>query len=180
MAAHAGHAGRELQIVCGEFRLPGSLVPTLLSIFRAHRPALRLQSGVVHMLERLRRDGWRLAVLTNGAPDVQRRKVAALALDSLVDAVVFAEECAPGGKPEPRAFAAALEAVSLPPSRCVFIGDDRLRDIAGAKRAGMHAIQVIGAGAARAIAWDADAIITVVTEALPLVELLLTEAADAA
>ncbi len=93
---------------------------------------------------------------------------------------MYAEACAPGGKPHPYAFAAVADALSLDPARCVFVGDDPVRDIAGAKRAGMHAIQVNGAACARDISWEADALVAVVTDAMPLAELLLTEAADAA
>ena len=60
MGAHAACGGREFQTVCAELRLPASLVPALVTIFRAHEPALTLRVSVRRMLEKLRADGWRL------------------------------------------------------------------------------------------------------------------------
>ena len=75
-----------------------------------------------------------------------------------VDAVLYAEEHAPGGKPSRAAFDAVLAAVGVPASRAVFIGDDLVRDIQGARAAGMSTIRVTtGAGQGRTEG-DADVI----------------------
>jgi FMN phosphatase YigB (HAD superfamily) len=51
VSAHDDHRqGREFQVVCDEHRLPQSAVPTLVSIFRTHHPAIALDPGVVGML----------------------------------------------------------------------------------------------------------------------------------
>src|SRR5262245_7449953 len=63
-----GRAGQEFQLLCEECRLPLSLVPALVAVYRGHTPAIALDSAVRCTLERLRRDGWRLVVLTNGDP----------------------------------------------------------------------------------------------------------------
>ena len=62
-----------------------------------------------------------------------------------VDAVLYAEEHAPGGKPSRAAFAAALAAVGVPASQVVFIGDNLVKDIQGAHAAGLSTIRVAGA-----------------------------------
>ena len=84
------------------------------------------------------------ACLTNGEPHVQRRKVAALGLGDLVDAVVFAAECGDGtGKPAPSAFRAALDRLNVEPARAVFVGDDPRTDIEGAAAVGMKTIHMM-------------------------------------
>ena len=181
VTAHHDHRrGREFQAVCDEHRLPLSAVPALVSIFRRHQPAIALDPGVTDMLRRLRADGWRLAVLTNGAPPVQRLKARALDLDRLVDAVLYAEEHAPGGKPHAAAFHAALDRLRLPPSRCLFVGDDPDRDIDGAHRAGLRTIRVAVAGRAAHPERHAGAVVSAVTEVPLLAGLLLEETVDAA
>ena len=43
-------------------------------------------------------------------------------------------------KPHPRPFETAIKMLDLPPNEIVFVGDNWLADIQGAKRAGMQAI----------------------------------------
>lgn len=180
-AAHQDHRhGREFQALCEEHRLPQGAVPSLVSVFRDHQPAIALDPAVVRLLTGLRADGWRLAVLTNGAPPVQRPKVRALDLDRLVDGVLYAEEHAPGGKPHAAAFHAALDHLRLPPSRCLFVGDDPDRDIDGAHRAGLRTIRVVVAGRETHPERHACATVTAVTQVPSFAGLLLEETVDAA
>ena len=155
-----GQAGRELQALCADHGLPESLIPELVEVIRRHEPALALGSVASAVLAQLRADGWRLGILTNGLPATQRAKVEALGLESRVDAVLYAEEHAPGGKPSRAAFDAALNALGAPSERSVvFIGDDLVNDIQGARAAGLLTIRVAGRGARRT-EQDADAIVT--------------------
>jgi HAD superfamily hydrolase (TIGR01509 family) len=137
-----GRTGSEFQVLCEEHRLPLSLVPRMVDIFRTHTPAIALAPPVRQMLGSLRRDGWRLGILTNGLPAVQRRKVAALGLAPLVDSITYAEEHAPHGKPDAAAFQAAVAGLGVAVSACIFIGDDPVCDIAGARAVGLRAIQI--------------------------------------
>lgn len=138
------HEGRELQHVCARLGVPAADVPGLVDLIRAHEPRLSLARQVARALECLRRD-WRIGILTNGVPDIQRRKIAALGLADMVDAVVCAADCGSGrGKPDPAAFRAVLARLGTDAGRTVFVGDDPVADIAGARRAGMHAIQMPG------------------------------------
>lgn len=81
----------------------------------------------------------RLALLTNGPSDIQRRKLASTGLEDCFDAVVVSGELGIG-KPDPRAFLHAADAVGLPPSEVVMVGDSWERDVAGAVGAGMSAV----------------------------------------
>lgn len=134
--------GRELQQLCRRFSLPASDVARLVEIVREHTPHIRLPRETVRVLAALR-PRWRLGVLTNGLAAIQRRKVAALGLAELVDAVVFAAECGDGrGKPARTAFLTVLDRLGTPADRTVFVGDDLDADIFGARRAGMRTIHV--------------------------------------
>jgi putative hydrolase of the HAD superfamily len=155
-----GHAGRELQALCADHGLPESLIPELVEVIRRHEPVLALGSVASAVIAQLRADGWRLGILTNGLPATQRAKVEALGLEARVDAVLYAEEQAPGGKPSRAAFDAVLAALGVPASRAVFIGDDLVRDIQGARAAGMSTIRVVTARGPRRTDGDADAIAT--------------------
>ena len=138
----SGHVGHEFQVLCNRLRLSADVVPTLVDVFRRHMPSLWLNHDVSDALHELRASGWRLAVLTNGLPSVQFRKIAALGLTSLVDEIVYAEEHVAGGKPAAAAFKAALRSLELGPRQAVCVGDDLVRDVRGARALGIPTIRV--------------------------------------
>lgn len=185
-ARRNGAAGRELQALCDAHALAKDVVPELVAVIRNHRPLLRLPKETVAVLTALRADGWRMVVLTNGLPQVQRAKVLGLGLAPLVDGVIYAEDVVPGGKPAAGAFKAALAKLSLPAGRCVCVGDDPVRDIAGARAMGLRTVWLVtgaaqdGSGAA-ITSLPTDACITALSQ-LPEVlsrsgEMVTTDAA---
>jgi len=140
-ASRGSERGRELQACLAVLRLSPALLPILLRTLRAHDPAIRLPRVTARALDALRADGWRLGILTNGAPAVQARKVCALGLPGRVDAVVFAAEHGTGaGKPEPAPFAEIARRLDVDPARVVVVGNDARADVGGAARAGMRAV----------------------------------------
>ncbi len=142
-AAHdLAQTGRELQVTCAHAGLDASIIGELVSVFRGHTPRLWLRHDATATLATLRAQGWRVAILTNGPPDVQARKVDALGLSTLVDHVLYANAYAPEGKPAPAAFAAALARLGLPPRAAVMVGDDPRADILGGRQAGLRTIRI--------------------------------------
>ena len=134
--------GHELEHVIATFRLPVA-VSTLVQVMREHAPSLRLRPSTWRTLRQLR-DTWSLAIVTNGMPDIQRRKIAALGLDSLVDTIVYASEHGSGaGKPDREPFIEALRRLRLDPSQAVFVGDDERNDIGGAAACGLATIHTV-------------------------------------
>jgi putative hydrolase of the HAD superfamily len=137
-----GARGRELQALCDAYGWPQAFVPRLLDVLRFHRPRIALRPDAATALTSLRANGWRLGVLTNGHPPVQRAKVQALGVAALVDCVLYAEECVAGGKPARPAFHQAATRLGVNPDRIVMVGDDVDRDVRGARHAGFHAIHL--------------------------------------
>ena len=135
--------GLEAQCLADRYGLESeAFVDRFVGIVRGHWPDIRLPFESHRALLELRPD-WRIGILTNGLPEVQRRKVAALGLRDLVDAVVFAAECGDGtGKPEREPFFAVLDELRVSASRTVFVGDDLGLDIFGAARVGMRTIHL--------------------------------------
>lgn len=80
-----------------------------------------------------------LGVVTNGAPEMQSRKLAALGLEDVFDVVVHAGYDAPA-KPSPEPFHEALSALDARPERTYHVGNSLSSDVAGAKAAGVGAV----------------------------------------
>lgn len=140
-ALRRGERHRVFQRVCEVEGWPPTRVPDMVSLYRRHQPRLTLPAASREVLRQLR-PSWALAVVTNGDPEVQARKVAALGVSAQVDAVIFAERHARGGKPAHEPFAAAAAALGVAAGRCVFVGNDPYCDVQGARRAGMHSIHL--------------------------------------
>jgi putative hydrolase of the HAD superfamily len=161
-AIRAGRRGEAFQEVCARFAVDHALVPRLLSVYRQHQPRLRLPRAARETLQRMR-GSWRIAVVTNGLPDVQQRKVAALGLEGLVDAVILAHACGSGeGKPAPDAFVEALHRLDVCPWQAVMVGDDPVCDIDGARALGIRTIRLrqgVHRRAGAGCRWDADAVV---------------------
>jgi putative hydrolase of the HAD superfamily len=176
--ARVTHRGRELQRLCNEQQLPLSVVPDLLDVFRSHRPRLALEPAVREMLKTLRRDGWRVAIVTNGFPLIQERKVGALGLAALVDHICYADAKPGRGKPHPAAFESPLAELGLSAARTVHAGNDFVCDVLGARSAGLKTIHVVPHASSEAQRHDldvrADAVVASVLEvpaaAAPLLE----------
>jgi putative hydrolase of the HAD superfamily len=125
-----------------------ALADACAAAFPIARRALRaLDPAAAATLEDLGRDH-RLALVTNGAPDVQREKLERSGLGVHFAAVIVSGEVGVG-KPDPRVFRAALDGVGVASSDAVMVGDSLSRDIAGAARTGLRAVWLDREGQAR-------------------------------
>lgn len=154
-----GRAGTEFQALCERHGIPTQEVAHFVNVFRLHRPDIQLPEISLSAIERLRRDRWRIGVLTNGLRDVQARKIDALGLAPMVDTVIFAEDVAAHGKPAPEAFAAVLRALQVPASRAICVGDDLRCDVYGARAAGLRTVRLKTPHGPDMLADDADVVI---------------------
>ena len=94
------------------------------------------------------RANYRMGLITNGAPDLQREKLVHSGLEPFFDAIIVSGEVNVG-KPDPRIFALALERLGARPDEAAMVGDSPARDITGALNAGVRAIMIKRAGLQR-------------------------------
>jgi putative hydrolase of the HAD superfamily len=119
-------------------------IPTevLVSIYRRHSPEIRLYPGYFGLLKQLS-ENYRLGIITDGMPEVQERKVRALGLEMLMDAVIytwkFGEE---KQKPHPHSFSLMLQFLGTEAEEALFVGDNPVKDCMGARKAGMKCAQI--------------------------------------
>lgn len=105
--------------------------------YYARPEAWQLAPGAVSALSKLRSAGVRLAVVSNF--DTRLRPIlSALHVEKLFDVVVVSAEVG-AEKPNPVIFEAALETLNMRPWEVVHVGDDRLKDVWGARDAGITA-----------------------------------------
>jgi putative hydrolase of the HAD superfamily len=138
-------AWREALAACGitSSEVAGALERHFAEERRARQAAYPWSAAVLAEL----RPRYRLGMITNGAPDLQRLKLAGTGLAEMFDPVVVSGELG-AGKPEPEIFARALVLAGAAPDEAVMIGDSWHRDIAGATGARWRAAIWINPAAA--------------------------------
>lgn len=110
---------------------------------------------MVECLAALGQQGRRLAVLSNGSDEQQRRKLAMIGVaDSSPD--VFTAESLGVGKPYGEAYDRTARALGIRASECLNIGDDDGLDVLAARAAGWSGIHLDRSGQQR----EADALVT--------------------
>ena len=120
----------------------------------------RLFDGMAELLAQLDQDGLPWGVVTNKAERYTLALLQDLHLDQRAACVVGGDTAA-RAKPHPDPLLHAAAALRLPPSACLYVGDD-LRDVQAARAAGMRVIAAkygyLGDGGSIE-SWQADAII---------------------
>jgi putative hydrolase of the HAD superfamily len=134
---------RTLEEVMARHGYPQELAARATAVFRAARNRVEPWPDVIPALQRLRRR-YRLVSVTNGNAEVDKTPLAGLFHLDLTSAQVGA------AKPDPAIFHAAARWAGLAPSQILHLGDDPLRDVLAARRAGLRAAWV---RRAPAVAW---------------------------
>lgn len=111
-----------------------------LEVYREHIPTIVLYDGVADMLERIKMSEKKIGIITDGRPEGQRNKIAAL--DLKVDEIIVTDEL--GGieyrKPNPRAFELMKKKMQLDYNRMAYIGDNISKDFIAPEKLGMKTI----------------------------------------
>jgi HAD superfamily hydrolase (TIGR01509 family) len=120
-------------------------------------------------LRRLREDGWRLGIVTNGETRMQRAKIDRAGVGDYVD-MVLDSEAAGFAKPDPRIFelAAGKLGVELTPDGWM-VGDMLDKDIEGGNAAGLRTVWLPHGRALPADAAQPEHVCATMADALALI-----------
>lgn len=108
----------------------------------AEPAAWQAAPGARECLADLRREGRRTGVASNFDHRLQEI-LEGLGLAKLLDLVLTPAQ-ARAAKPQPRFFAAALEALGVAAPAALYVGDDAEADVAAAQAAGLRAVRIGG------------------------------------
>ena len=101
-----------------------------IDIYRNHYPNIHLSDDYKSLLEKLRKDGYKLGIITDGDAERQKRKIDALGLWDLVDNVIVTDEL--GGieyrKPNPAAFEKMRDFFGIEFDEMMYVGDNPEKD----------------------------------------------------
>jgi putative hydrolase of the HAD superfamily len=104
------------------------------------RKRSRLFSDALEVLSSLKQN-YRLGLLTNGAPDLQWKKIKGSKLEPFFDQIIISGEYGVG-KPDKKIFDIALEKFKAKKENAVMVGNSLSRDILGARNAEIKSIWI--------------------------------------
>ena len=123
-----------------EVRNADGLVSKCVEVYRDHTPTITVYEGVKVALGELSRD-FKLGLVTNGFPLMQRHKLDALGIGAHFSSLVFCDEIS-APKPSPAGLEQALRQLGAGPEEAVFVGDNPATDGAAAAALGIPFIRV--------------------------------------
>jgi putative hydrolase of the HAD superfamily len=94
--------------------------------------------------------GYSLGLLTNGAPDLQRRKMEGAGVSGYFDQILISGEVGIG-KPDRRIFEIILTQLKANPETSLMIGNSLISDVQGARSIGMQTVWINRPGKSRDI-----------------------------
>jgi putative hydrolase of the HAD superfamily len=126
--------------VIEKMELEKELIPKMIGVYRNHSPEITFYPGALGVLRKLRELA-PVAIVTDGAASVQRKKIESLGLEREVDRVVLCDEIG-AAKPAPDAFHYAAKSLKVDINDCVVIGDDPSHDVMAASTIGITTIRL--------------------------------------
>ncbi|GGD80649.1 HAD family hydrolase [Paenibacillus nasutitermitis] len=107
-----------------------------------------LMEGAVHLLDYLKGEGYKLALITNGNQKIQYSKISSAKIGDFFDIIHISEEIGLK-KPDKAIFELTLKVLKIDPCNAYYVGDHPRNDVYGAINAGLHAIWLEGY-----VVWD--------------------------
>jgi len=142
----------------------------LVQIYRSHMPGIQLYPDAREILSTLQGKK-KIGLITDGYLETQKNKFAALQLEHYVDRAVFTDaagrEC---WKPSPWGYQKLMEHFSLQGVQCAYVGDNSLKDFAGAQALGWITFKIVrDEGLYRDTTGDVDHTVRVLTELIEFI-----------
>ena len=120
-------------------------VDDLLTVYRAHKPAIALDDDTAATLDTLRARGLTLGLMTDGRSLTQRNKIAALGLaDLIADGDILISEEFGHGKPDARCYRYFEQRHRG--ARFTYVGDNLAKDFVTARRRGWTTVCLLDDG----------------------------------
>lgn len=118
------------------------LIRGLVDIYRNHNPNISLEPDAATFFETVSPQ-CRLALITDGPVETQRRKIEALRLGGLIPIRVFTWAWGEFySKPHPRAFEVVQRELNAAPAECAYVGDNPGKDFITPQNLGWTTIRI--------------------------------------
>lgn len=127
-----------------EIEYDNDTIQNLISIYRNHKPAIKLSKETKKILDMLS-PKYTLAILSDGFLPAQELKVEALGIKPYFKAIVYTESLGRAcWKPSTKGFKHLLKKLRKKAENCVYVADNAEKDFIAPNKLGFSTIQLIG------------------------------------
>ncbi len=122
-------------------------IKELVRIYREHEPSTEYYEDVPPALKKLKQEGCKLGIITDGYSITQRNKLKALKADTMFDRIIITDELGRDyWKPDERSFIMMKETFSAEYGDMVYVGDNPAKDFYIGKDNRISTIRVLRPG----------------------------------
>lgn len=116
---------------------------TLLDYYRNHLPEINLYPDARNFLNRIKANGNRMAVITDGRSVTQRNKLKALGVENFFDVVIISEDV---GSEKPALTNFQMVGMQCQGKHYIYFGDNPKKDFLGPNQLGWETIGLLDRG----------------------------------
>ena len=113
-----------------------------LNTYRFHSPIINFYAGVRDLLIDLRKEGYKLGIITDGRVEGQKAKISALGLEELVDKIIITDEL--GGiefrKPNETSYKIMKDFLDVDYCQMIYVGDNINKDFIAPNKLGIKSM----------------------------------------
>ncbi|MGG7078781.1 HAD family hydrolase [Clostridium sardiniense] len=119
-------------------------VEFLIKEYRQHNPNIKFYEDVVEILSKLKINGYKLGIITDGYKETQIRKIDALSCKRFFDEIIITDELGKEfWKPHERAYKLMAKKLNVELKEMLYIGDNLKKDFITANKLGIYTCRII-------------------------------------
>lgn len=132
---------KNFDILLEKLNLKEEGVDALVKIYREHLPTLSLYPDAEVILRNFK-NKFKLGLITDGYPIVQKNKISALNIKYYFNIVILNDISGNRSKAHTLPFEDAVRKLNVKPGDAIYVGDNPLKDFISAKKIGMHTVRI--------------------------------------
>lgn len=119
-------------------------IEKLIEIYRTHKPHIEFYSDVIPTIQKLREEGKKLAILSDGYVETQVAKIQVLKANELFDEILLTDSLGKEyWKPSVRGFELLKETFQVSYDEMLYVGDNPEKDFYISKMYPIHTMRII-------------------------------------
>lgn len=129
-------------------RLSAGEISRLITLYREHRPCIKLRDGIQDLMKALTDNHKTLGIVSDGFLPAQRYKFEALGIERFFPThhIIFTEELGQNRefwKPSPKGFELLAQRMNAPHASCCYVGDNPSKDFVAPNGLGWQTVQLL-------------------------------------
>ena len=111
----------------------------LINIYRNHEPNIRFYDDVIPSINKIKKYGIKIGIITDGYKETQRKKIEVLGCKELFDEIIITDELGRKfWKPHEKAYRIMAQRLEVNFNEMIYIGDNEEKDFIGANKLGIY------------------------------------------